>query len=86
MRKLQLNPTAETDEILNNLSQRNTKSIFVNMAIKYFAKTKEAKAFLKNDNDEEKELGKSIKNQAPQKKDTNKQNSTKNKVSLKEWD
>ena len=85
MRKLQLNPTAETDEILNNLSQRNTKSIFVNMAIKYFAKTKEAKAFLKN-NDEKKELNKPMKNQAPQKKDTNKQNSTTNKVSLKEWD
>lgn len=85
MRKLQINPTTETDEILNNLSQRNTKSIFVNMAIKNFAKTKEAKAFLKN-NDEEKELNKPINNPAPQKKDTIKQNSTKNKVSLKEWD
>lgn len=47
--KIQVSISDESIQILNKLSQKNTKGLFVDRAIKNFAKTKEAKLFLKND-------------------------------------
>ena len=45
--KIQVSISKEANLILGNLNQKNTKSIFIDLAIKNFAKTKEAKLFLK---------------------------------------
>lgn len=81
MSKLQVTQDATTIEILDRLIHKHSKSIFVNMAIKHFASTKEGKKLLKNDIDSTKETKKSIPAPALEKKTT-----TSKKALLKEWD
>lgn len=46
--KIQVSISSESNNILTNLATKNTKSIFIDLAIKNFAKTKDAKLFLKD--------------------------------------
>lgn len=56
MHKIQVNITDEANSILSKLNQKNTKSLFVDLAIKHFENTKEAKLFLINETDKNKSL------------------------------
>ena len=47
--KIQVSISDESIQIFKKLSQKNTKGLFVDLAIKNFAKTKEAKLFLKDE-------------------------------------
>ena len=77
MPKLQINITDDSSKILDSLIQKNTKSIFVDLAIKNFNETKQGKSFLS-----ELELGK--KDSKVEKKTESV--SKKKSVGLQEWD
>lgn len=77
MPKLQINITDDSSKILNSLIQKNTKSIFVDLAIKNFKETKQGKSFLT-------ELESGKKTSKVEKKVEN--ISQKKSVALKEWE
>jgi hypothetical protein len=77
MPKLQINITDDSSNILDSLIQKNTKSIFVDLAIKSFKETKQGRSFLS-------ELESNKKSPKVEKKADSVPK--KKSVGLKEWD
>lgn len=77
MPKLQINITDDSSKILDSLIQKNTKSIFVDLAIKNFKETKQGKSFLSELESGKKDLKVEKKSESVSKKKN---------VGLQEWD